>query len=123
MRPLRGLSATAQAIANGNLWFRAECNGLPEIENVARFRLFFEHSPAVLAMLDREIRYLAVNRLRTKDYQLDKEQILGRSHYEVFPDLQEHRKAVRRRYLAGAGENSDHDDFRRGAPPHQLALP
>jgi PAS domain-containing protein len=51
------------------------------------FRLFIDHAPAALAMLDGELRYLAVSRRWLDDYGLGDRDIIGLSHYEVFPDV------------------------------------
>jgi two-component system cell cycle sensor histidine kinase/response regulator CckA len=73
-----------------------------------KFQLLVEHIPAAVAMLDREMRYLAVSRRWLEDYRLQ-EEIIGRNHYEVFADLPERFKDVHRRCLAGELESSDED--------------
>ncbi|MEM9998321.1 MAG: response regulator [Bacteroidota bacterium] len=64
-------------------------------------------------MLDREMRYLAVSHRWVTDYQLIEAEILGRSHYEVFPEIGDDWKAVHQRCLAGAIESNDGDLFQR----------
>jgi two-component system sensor kinase FixL len=82
-------------------------------ESEGLLRLFIEHAPAAIAMLDREMRYLAVSTRWKQDFHLLGD-ILGRSHYEIFPEIPERWKEIHRRCLNGAIENSDNDRFERG---------
>jgi rsbT co-antagonist protein RsbR len=76
-------------------------------------RLFVEHTPAAIAMLDRDMRYVMVSQRWLADYGLDGQNIIGRSHYEIFPDLPEKWKAVHQRCLAGAIEGQEEDPWPR----------
>ncbi len=80
-------------------------------EREEHFRLFIEHSPVALAMLDQEMRYLAVSRRWREDYHLGEQPLIGRSHYEIFPEIPERWRAVHRRCLAGAVEGCAEDPF------------
>jgi PAS domain S-box-containing protein len=76
-------------------------------------QLFVEHAPAAIAMFDRSMTYLAASRRYLVDYRLDAQDIVGRSHYEIFPDLPEGWKAIHQRCLAGTVEIADEDPFPR----------
>ncbi|MHB1051469.1 MAG: PAS domain S-box protein [Thiobacillus sp.] len=82
-------------------------------ESESRLRLFIEHAPAALAMFDRDMRYLAVSRRWLTDYQLERSDILGHSHYEIFPRIPERWKAIHCRGMDGELVRTDKDPFER----------
>jgi len=62
-------------------------------------KIFVKSVPAGVAMLDRDMRYLQVSDRWCADYSRDSSQVLGRSHYELFPDVPERWKEMHRRAL------------------------
>jgi PAS domain S-box-containing protein len=82
-------------------------------EREEQLRLFVDHAPASIAMFDRDMRYVAVSRRWSEDYHLGQQELLGRSHYEIFPEIPERWKAIHRRCLAGAVEQAQDDSVRR----------
>lgn len=83
------------------------------MESEERLRLFVEHAPAAIAMLDQEMRYLAVSQRWLADYRLGEQSILGRSHYELFPDLPAAWRTTHQQCLQGAVAKSEADPFPR----------
>ncbi|TXH07215.1 MAG: PAS domain S-box protein [Rhodocyclaceae bacterium] len=82
-------------------------------ESREQLKLFIEHAPASLAMLDREMRYLAVSRRWLTEYSIGDRNVLGHSHYEIFPEIGEDWKSIHRRSLGGEVIRADHDRFER----------
>lgn len=74
-----------------------------------QFRSLVEQAPIAIAMLDREMRYLVASRRWGVEYGRGFTDLVGRSHYEVHPDLPERWKEVHRRALAGETLRNDDD--------------
>src|ERR1700758_5318893 len=72
-------------------------------------RVFVKNVPAAVAMLDRDLRYLQVSDRWCTDYLRGRAEILGRSHYEIFPDMPERWKEIHRRALQGETLRADED--------------
>lgn len=81
-------------------------------ESDEKLRLFVAHAPAAIAMFDRQMRYLACSGRWLEDYGL-RGDIIGRSHYDVFPDLPQRWKEVHLRCLDGAVERCAEDAYPR----------
>ncbi|WPU65459.1 PAS domain S-box protein [Peredibacter starrii] len=60
----------------------------------------FQHAPAAMAVLNTEMRYIEVNELWFKTFNLN-ETIIGKSHYEIFPSIPEAWKEYHKRGMAG----------------------
>ena len=83
-----------------------------ERENAERLRWFVEEAPVAIAMFDRNMRYMAVSRLWRTDYALgEASSIIGRSHYELFPEITPFWKDVHQRGLAGETLRDERDPF------------
>jgi PAS domain S-box-containing protein len=76
-------------------------------------KIFVKNVPAAVAMLDRDMRYLQVSDRWCADYSLDSSRIVGRSHYEIFPDLPERWKEIHRRGLKGETLRAEEDRWDR----------
>jgi PAS domain S-box-containing protein len=70
-----------------------------------------ENDFTAIAVLDTDLRYTYVSRKFLSDYNITEKDILGKEHYEVFPDLPDSWKEVHQRALAGETLSSDEDQF------------
>jgi PAS domain S-box-containing protein len=100
-----------EAVQQANLVLEEQTAFLQSREEL--LKIFVQHVPVAVAMLDRDMRYLQVSDRWCADYSLDSSQILGRSHYEVFPDLPERWKQIHRRGLAGETLRAEEDRWDR----------
>lgn len=85
--------------------------GLREREQ--QLRLYTEHSPAAIAMFDRDMNYLvaSVSWVEGYGYGSDAASIIGRNHYEIFPDMPQRWREGHQRCLAGAVEKCDEESI------------
>ncbi len=82
-------------------------------DNEKLLQLFIEHAPVQLAMFDREMRYLATSLRWRQSYAREGQEIIGRSHYEILPEIPERWKEAHRRALSGETLRSNDDRFDR----------
>lgn len=76
-------------------------------------KVFIEQSPSAIAMLDSQMCYIAVSKQWIKDYRLDGIDIIGKSHYEIFPEISEEWKQIHKECLDGAVDVCDGAPFSR----------
>lgn len=77
-----------------------------------QLRMFIRYAPAAIAMLDLDMRYIAASRRWCEDYGLRGE-FIGRSHYDLFPEIPQRWRDLHQRALAGEMLHSEGDVFRR----------
>ncbi len=75
-------------------------------------RYIIEHTRSAIAVHDRDLNYIFVSQRYLDEFGIQ-ENIIGRHHYEVFPDLPKKWRDVHRRCLAGEVISRDDDHFQR----------
>ncbi|MFB2892088.1 PAS domain S-box protein [Aerosakkonemataceae cyanobacterium BLCC-F50] len=81
-------------------------------ERESLLRLFAQYAPAGIAMFDRDMRYAIASQRWADDYHFGSlELLIGRSHYEIFPEIPQRWRQIHQRCLAGAIETCDEDLF------------
>ena len=81
-----------------------------------QLRHFIQDAPVAVAMLDRQMNYIACSRLWLSNWwkkktKMTTESIVGQNHYQLFPDVTEYWKKVHNRALKGAYEANEEDYF------------
>jgi PAS domain S-box-containing protein len=100
-----------EALRNMNRALEEQTSVLQAREEL--LKIFVKNVPVGVAMLDREMRYLQVSDRWCADYGIDSSQVLGLSHYELFPDMPSHWKQVHRRALEGETVRAEEDRWDR----------
>ncbi len=72
-----------------------------------------EHIPLSIAMFNTNMEYLVANRMWIDGYGLGDQDIIGKSHYEIFPEIGDDWKAIHKRCLAGDIDRNDRAPFPR----------
>ncbi|MGE5350587.1 MAG: PAS domain S-box protein, partial [Acidobacteriota bacterium] len=81
--------------------------------NQQLLQLFIEHSPAAIAMLDNRMNYIVASKRYVADYNLGEQDLTGRNHYDIFPEIPERWKEIHKRCLGGSIEKCEADPFPR----------
>lgn len=76
-------------------------------------RLFVEQSAFALAMVDCDMRYLSASKKWCSDFSISYDGLIGRSHYEIFPEIGQAWKDIHKRCLAGETISCDEEAFLR----------
>jgi PAS domain S-box-containing protein len=74
-----------------------------------QLRTFVEQAPISIAMLDRNLNYIATSRRWIAEYGRGHNELIGRNHYEIHLDIPDEWKKIHRDALAGAFLKNDDD--------------
>jgi PAS domain S-box-containing protein len=78
-----------------------------------RFRYVLKHDPNAVAVYDTDLRYIIASDRYMRDYGIEGRHVVGKHHYEVFPEIPQRWREIHQRVLGGETLKSDHDWFER----------
>jgi len=99
------------------IWFTAnEVNDIEAMRDAAELdatlmQSFIKQAPSSIAAFDTKLRYIAYSKNWVSDYHLEGVELLGKSHYEMFPEIGDKWKIMHQRCLAGETIHQDEDKF------------
>jgi PAS domain-containing protein len=71
-------------------------------KNAEMLQFLLEHTPAAIAMFDKDMKFHLASRRYLEDYNLCNQDIIEKSAYEVFPEMPNRWKEIHQRCLQGA---------------------
>ncbi len=79
----------------------------------AQLRVFVEQAPVAVAMFDTEMNYITVSNMWYSDYDIVGKNIIGKCHYDIFPEIKENSEwlAMHRSVLKGREITNLKDKF------------
>ena len=84
---------------------------LQKLPEEPQLRAIIKQAPVAIAVFGREMRYLAASQLWLDNFCEGERKVLGRSHYDVNPEIPQRWKDVHKRALAGETIRRDDDQF------------
>ncbi|MEO6287487.1 MAG: PAS domain S-box protein [Dyadobacter sp.] len=78
-----------------------------------RSKIFIDQAPHAIAMFDSKMCYLAASKRWVSDYNLEGMAIIGRSHYDIFPEIGDDWKKIHQECLHGEINQCDEARFER----------
>ena len=76
-------------------------------------RYIIEHTNSAVAVHDRDLRYIYVSQRYLDQYKVKEQDVIGKDHYDVFPDLPQKWRDVHKRALLGEVVSADRDPYDR----------
>jgi PAS domain S-box-containing protein len=70
-----------------------------------------EHNRSAIAVHDRDLNYIFVSERYLKDYNVKEKDVIGKHHYEVFPDLPQKWRDVHQKALKGEISSAENDPY------------
>ena len=77
----------------------------------ALMKYIIEHTRSAVAVHDKDLRYIYVSQRYIDDYKVESKDIIGKHHYDVFPDLPQKWRDVHQKALKGEIVSAEDDSY------------
>lgn len=78
-----------------------------------------EATPAAIAVFDKQMKYLLVSDSWLSDHDMEGQNLIGKSHYDILPEIPEHWKEIHQACLNGETRKCNRDEFTRANGKHE----
>ncbi|MFD1551075.1 hypothetical protein DNU06_04255 [Putridiphycobacter roseus] len=82
-------------------------------KNYRQIKLFIEQAPSAIAMFDKNLNYITASEQWYIDYGIEGREIIGKSHFDIFPHIDKSWSEIYKSCLDGANLKSDEEEFTR----------
>ncbi|MCR9153636.1 MAG: PAS domain S-box protein [Bacteroidetes bacterium] len=82
-----------------------------EKQKMDYYSTFIQETPLAIAMFDKNMHYMDCSNKWRSDYGLEEIPIIGKSHYEIFPEISEEWKDFHQKCMEGGTFRRDEDSF------------
>lgn len=82
-------------------------------ETLRQFEQLAQHLPMAVAIFDCDLHYIFASERWLNDFHLQEANIIGKRHYDVFPEISDDWKAIHQSCLRGTIHRDDEVEFRR----------
>ncbi|ASB48254.1 PAS domain S-box protein [Alkalitalea saponilacus] len=72
-----------------------------------------KHNRSAIAVHDRDLKYIYVSQRYIEDFKVKESDLIGKHHYDVFPDLPQRWREIHKKALAGEVSSAEKDPFYR----------
>lgn len=76
---------------------------------LSQLNLLIDHLPIAAALLDKDMKLVWATQFWISEFGLDSKNLMGRSYYEIFPEIPQHWKKVHQKCLQGSIQKADED--------------
>lgn len=81
--------------------------------SIENFKYILKHDPNAIAVFDETLHYIYISDRYLTDYNVKENDIIGKHHYQVFPEIPERWRNIHQRALKGEVLKNDDDYFKR----------